>query len=218
MIEQIGIVVGAATLTGTEEALLEDLRAASYVVAADGGMDFFIKHNILPDLWLGDMDSSDTEVDGIKERFPELNIETYPVKKDDTDMALALAKIFSAGCSEAHIYGGLGGERPEHSLANIQLMHYYGLKDRRVVMHSDKNVLYTVSPENPCVIEGEAGRFVSVFSLSELSEEVSIKDLLYEYEGEMKSMLVLGISNETIGKKGRISVGKGVLLIVENKS
>jgi len=56
---------------------------------------------------------------------------------------------------------------------------------------------------------------VSVFSLSDSSENVSIKGLKYEVDGvTLTNVFPLGVSNETTAKKGIISVGSGTLLIL----
>lgn len=56
---RLGVLVGASTIGNEESKLLDFLGQQDvYKIAVDGGISFFIKNNIVPDFWLGDMDST----------------------------------------------------------------------------------------------------------------------------------------------------------------
>ena len=60
--------------------------------------------------------------------------------------------------------------------------------------------------------------YVSVFSLSEVSDSVTIKGLKYELEDErLNNAFPLGVSNEFVGKPAYIDVRNGTLLITWSK-
>ena len=86
------------------------------MVSIDGGYDYCLSHNIVPDIIMGDFDSSENEMGDI--RIP---VKSFPPEKDYTDMALAAKEAIITGCDTILIYGGTGG-RPDHTLANIQLL------------------------------------------------------------------------------------------------
>ena len=92
-------------------------RADDFIIAADGGWLACRKTGITPDLLLGDFDSLSTRPD-----FP--NILRVPVEKDDTDTMLAVKTGLERGETEFHIYGGMGGRRTDHTIANFQALLY----------------------------------------------------------------------------------------------
>lgn len=139
-----------------------------------------------------------------------------PVVKDDTDMALGLNKAFETGCDEVLIFGGMGGSRASHSFANVQLMHKFAAAGKKITMFTESgkmSVLHNTSIEYPESAKG----FISVISLSDTSKDVAIEGFFYEYHGDLTNQVPLGVSNEFIGKKSRVAVGRGTLLVIEEQ-
>lgn len=99
-------------------------RAGDFIIAADGGWLACRKAGITPDLLLGDFDSLSTRPD-----FP--NILRVPVEKDDTDTMLAVKTGLERGETEFHIYGGMGGRRTDHTIANFQALLYLARRGLR---------------------------------------------------------------------------------------
>lgn len=89
------------------------------VLAADRGAQFCLKAGRPPDMVLGDMDSISAHARASlkKAQVPQ---ETFAVKKDDTDTALALDLLMRQGVQEIIVLAGLGS-RWDHSLANLAL-------------------------------------------------------------------------------------------------
>lgn len=211
-----GILVGAVPL-GEESQLLKKLLEAEnvYSVAVDGGIGFFVKNGVKPDCFLGDMDSAaEYESAACDLGLPTECICEAPVRKDDTDMALAVKKAWEAGCEEILIFGGMGGERISHTLANIQLMHSYAKKDCHIVMVS-KNWRMEVLCKGVKAFSRNMKGLLSVFSLTDAAKCVKIEGLQYGFRGNLRNDCALGVSNAFIGKEGRISIeGEGCLLLV----
>lgn len=128
-------------------------------------------------------------------------------------MMLAIKLGLSKGYHMFEIYGGLGG-RLDHSIANIQALSYLAAEGAQGVLHHDQYEL-TVIQNSGFTIPKDFSGYVSIFSLSDKSQNVTIKGLKYEIEGStLTNRFPLGISNESIGKKGSISVENGTLLIL----
>lgn len=184
------------------------------VIAADGGYDHLIRIGLRADIALGDFDSvTSYEIweDTICEKIP------YPPEKDDTDMMLAIKLGLSKGYRTFAIYGGLGG-RLDHTIANIQALSYIAAEGAEAILYHE-NFELTVIQNGSFTLPKDTSGYVSVFSLSDKSENVTIRGLKYETVGvTLTNTFPLGVSNEAIGKKGIISVEKGTLLILWHKN
>ena len=51
-------------------------------------------------------------------------VRRLPVEKDDTDTLAAVKLGLERGCTDFWIYGGTGGKRLDHTLANLQTLLY----------------------------------------------------------------------------------------------
>lgn len=186
-----------------------------YVVAADGGLQFLLKNGMLPDFFVGDLDSVEPD-EALKDVLKDIPKEIVPAEKDDTDMALAVAKAYEKGYRNILLYGGCGGARVSHTLANIQMMSSYAKKGCFLQMMGDgvrMEVLHNNSRTLPAAMKGS----ISVISLSDVAEDVTIQGLKYEYTGALTSDRALGVSNSFIGKDASVSVKNGTLLLIYEK-
>lgn len=206
------IIVGASRII--DSSFLDGI-GNTFLVAADGGYLECLKHQIEPDILIGDFDT----LDYTKKKKPKSLIKLNPIK-DDTDTFYAVKLLLEKGFDEIHLYGCLGG-KIEHTIGNIQILSY--LKDRKIkaYLHSedDRNVLFMLEEESFTFKTRKEG-MLSIFSYTDKAENVTIKNLKYNIENtELTSSIPLGISNEFIdcNQNGFISVGKGRLLIIAPK-
>ena len=182
-----------------------DITDGDIVIAADGGYEYLDKIGIKPDIYMGDFDSSPK---------PQTNadIEVFKCEKDDTDTLLAVKHGFELGFKSFKIYGGCGG-RADHTFSNIQTLAYIVSRGGRAMLFGNSEV-YTVT-DSEVSFGGDMKGKISVFSLSDKAEGVSIKGLKYELEDSvLTNLFPLGVSNEFIGKPSEISVKNGLLLII----
>ena len=178
----------------------------SFVICADGGLGHAKKQGISPALIVGDFDSFGMIPQGE-------NVRVHPVAKDETDSFLAADYGMAQGCTEFLIYGGLGG-RFDHTFANIQLLHH-------LCVCGCRGTLIGADGTHITAIHNETRRFdasltgsIGVFSLSDESRGVTIKNFRYEAEDvTLNNHTSLGASNAFCGKAGEISVRDGILLI-----
>lgn len=188
-----------------------ELTEEDLVIAADGGFDYLEEIGLRADCVLGDFDSVESY------NLPSDCIR-YPRKKDDTDMMLAARLGLDKGYTEFRIYGGLGG-RLDHTLGNIQVLTYLSRQGAMGTLIGDTYSLRVVTDSvvtfGKDLPENRAGNLCSVFSLSDISVNVTIQGLEYEVEGTtLTNSFPLGISNEFTGRKGIISVQKGTLAVL----
>ncbi len=206
------IVIGAGELTvpGIE------VKDGDFVIAADAGFSHCERLGIEPDLIVGDFDSL-KEGDGealeeIRRREPE-RILTLPSEKDDTDMLAAIRVGLEKGCREFFLYGGLGG-RLGHTIANIQCLNY--LKERGAFGYlTDASGLIQVAKNETIRFEKRETGWLSLFSLGEKAEGVTLRGLKYELtDAVVTNSFPIGVSNEFIGKEAAVTVRNGTLLIL----
>ncbi len=179
---------------------------SDFVICADGGYKYKGILKKEPDIILGDFDSLG--------HIPQSdNCEVFPCEKDESDMLLALDEGLKKGYKTFVVFGGLGGERMDHSVANLQLLHYAALKGTRTFLVHDKTI-FTAVCNGEIHFKKHCRGYVSVFSLTDISHGVTIKNLKYEVENdEFRNYAIRGLSNEFIGDESYIKVKKGVLLI-----
>ncbi len=184
---------------------LPQLNSGDLLIAADAGYLHLKKLNTEPDILLGDFDSM---------QAPEnKEILRYPVMKDDTDTMLAIKLGFQKGYSEFVIYGALGGERTDHTIANLQSLGFIAENGGKGTLAGEKES-FTVLKNGEITLNGEGEGF-SVFAFGGKAEGVTIKGSLYEAENaELSPYFPLGVSNKFIGKSVTIKVENGCLLIV----
>ncbi len=199
-------------IIGAGDVLLTDLKAEEkdYIICADGGYEYAGMLGREADLVVGDFDSLG--------RVPDTESKiVLPCEKDDTDMAVAVDEGLKRGYRHFVLFGALGGKRIDHSIGNIQLLAYIASKGATGEIHHGKKRLVTFS-DGEIELGAELEGYVSIFSLTEKSEGISIEGLKYEVkETTFLYNLTRGLSNEFIGKKSRIGVRKGTLLVVYSK-
>ena len=176
------------------------------VIAADGGYAYCQEAGVTPDLVIGDFDS-------LGEAPAGENVVRLPVEKDDTDTLAAIRLGLDRGFRDFRFYGSTGGDRPEHTLANLQCLLFLAehgasgyLYDRASVVTAVKNGALTF----PAGCRGN----LSVFTISGPARGVTLRGLKYGLEdGVLTPDLPLGVSNSFTGTAAEISVCDGTLLV-----
>lgn len=181
-------------------------QATDYIIAADGGYSYLREAGITPHVVIGDMDS-------VSEMPVHEQVIRLPREKDDTDMMAAIKLAIEKGCNSFHIYGGTGG-RMDHTIANIQSVAYITKTGAEGYLY-DKDMVLTAVADGSLEFEAGCEGMLSVFSLSDAAEGVTLTGLKYLLnDAQVTNSFPVGISNEFIGVKSRITVKKGMLLVL----
>lgn len=176
------------------------------IIAADKGILNVNKFNLKPDFIVGDFDSLEYVPTGE-------NVIKHPVMKDDTDLLLAIKTGFENGYNNFRIYGCLGGERLDHTIASIQAAAFIKENSGTVTFYDDDTTLSVYKNEEVSFPENATG-IISVFAYSETAI-ISEKGLLYELDNKLITQNhPLGVSNEFIGEIATITIHNGVALII----
>lgn len=177
------------------------------VIAADAGYLVCQKEGIVPDLLLGDFDSMAEPKD-----LP--NVRRVPVEKNDTDTMLALKEGLARGCAEFYVYGGTGGKRLDHTLANLQALIWLRENNVRGYLEDD-NFVWTAMRNETLTVKREVewGLF-SAFCFGPPArgvDEVGFQYPLHDavlYAGEP-----LAVSNHILEPEAAITVRDGTLVV-----
>ncbi len=193
------------------------LPDADLVIAADGGATWLATLPRLPDLLVGDLDSTarrlvtELEAAGVP-------IERHPVDKDASDLELALAAAATRGATAITILGALHGERLDHELANLLALADPAWAARGIAVDIVRGGTSVVALRGPgeLQLDGRVGDLVSLLPVGGDAAQVSTRDLRYPLEGEPLALgLARGISNVVDGPRPSVRLGSGTLLIIE---
>lgn len=186
-------------------------KDADLYIAADGGLDAMQRLGVAPDLLIGDLDSA-------KNAPPVgLPLLRLPTHKDITDTDAAVREAQNRGCTRFLMYGLLGG-RPDHSFANVTLLARLSQEGCKAALFGAGYVL-TALTDGALTFDAACRGYLSVFSFSDKSEGVTLNNLAYTMEnGTMTNTFGLGVSNEFTGKAAGVSVKKGTLLLMYQRT
>ncbi|MDR1638506.1 MAG: thiamine diphosphokinase [Clostridiales bacterium] len=180
------------------------------VIAADGGYRHLADLGIKPDLVIGDFDSSICPGQG------DWELVVLPAEKDQTDMAAAVQIGYDRGYRLFRLFGGTGG-RVDHTAANVQLLAWLARRNARGFLHFQNQVAFALKDGEICFDASQKG-YISVFAYSGDAVGVTLEGLKYPLDNyTLHDDVSLGVSNEFTGKPSRISVRKGLVMIVKEK-
>ncbi len=203
---EICVVIGSAPIEEDPFGLLG--RDGCFVICADGGYDTAVRFGIRPDLLIGDFDS-------VRGSLPS-GVETIRLKveKDDTDLLAAVKEGIRRGFRSFVLTGVLGGERFDHSFANICVLQYLCAQGCKAFIGQDRCQVFLLR-SGRLTLSGEKGGIVSVFPFGCASCEVSYTGLQYPLTHAMlTSEVPLGVSNHIVEDLAQIVVHSGYALIV----
>lgn len=201
------VIIGSAPLSDAG-AVDDSGRDNCFVICADGGLDNARQFGITPDLLIGDFDS-------VQGALPE-GIETIRlnVEKDETDSMAAVKEGLRRGYRDFVLTGVLGGERFDHSVANLCVLSYLCHQGCKAALW-DGNCRAFLIRESGITLTGLAGSTVSVFPFGCASCSVSYTGLKYPLTNRtLVPDFPLGVSNRIESDTARIVVHSGDALVL----
>lgn len=176
------------------------------ILAADGGWRWCRECGLMPELLLGDFDSLG--------QVPEFDhVLRVPVEKDDTDMMLAIKHGLAEGEREFHLYGGMGGRRTDHTVANFQALAYLARRGAQGWLYG-QGEKFTAIESSAVTFPAREHGILSVFCWGADARGVSIRGGQYPLENAaLTAAFPLGVSNHFVGNPITVSVEQGCLLL-----
>lgn len=193
------------TLLGAGDATIAQIRMAMelapILIAADGGANTAIRHDLTPDAVIGDFDSVTEDIlRGIPaDRQHRIS------EQDSTDFDKALRSV------DAPLSIGVGftGARLDHTLAALNVLVRY--PSRRCLLISDQDVVVLLPPRLEFALT--QGTRVSLFPFG--PARISSTGLKWETEGmDFSPSGKIGTSNEALGGPIALLTSAPVILLV----
>lgn len=167
----------AIMAAGSEKSAYEFYRSylnkADYIIAADGGLCVLYHLHILPNLLVGDGDSTP---DSLWAWALENHIPTqrFPVEKNATDTEIALDIAISHHPDLVWILGGIGS-RLDHTLGNLYLLEYAHLQHIEAMLISHNHEVYLLSNQKPLILNGIKENIFSILPITENLEGLTLE-------------------------------------------
>lgn len=189
------------------------LANATLIIAADGGSSACERLGIIPDVLIGDLDSTPQ---AIVEKYTQkqVTIHRHPPRKNTTDLELALDFALLKGARQVILIGGLGG-RWDMSLANILLCAAKKYCALHITVVETDCTMHILHPGKPFTLFGLAGERVSLLPLG--GDVVGLTLLGFEYPLQAATLpfgTTQGISNVLQHQEATIEFTSGVLLCI----
>jgi thiamine pyrophosphokinase len=193
-------------------ALARWLRPGDHLIGADGGTRHILALNLMPDAVVGDLDSLEPAT--VTELIVQgVDVERYPVAKDQTDLELAIERGLRAGAEEILLLGALGG-RLDQTLANLLI-----LAQRQwpvpLRLAEGNQLAQVLRSGETLALQAAPGSTVSAIPLSAAVTGITYTGLEYPLDDATLTIgSTRGVSNVVAAAPATITIRDGVLLVV----
>ena len=187
------------------------------IIAADKGVEFLYKNNIMPQYIVGDFDSIEKDIIDYYRNETEVPIREYNPVKDASDTEIAMRLGMTLGSRKMTILGATGG-RIDHLWANIQSLVIACKAGVDACIIDAQNKIY-VTDKSVTIKKADAyGQYLSVFAMSGEIYDFSISGTKWELDHhDLKPYDSLTVSNRFEKDEVKIEFPEGILVIMETR-
>lgn len=187
------------------------------IIAADGGLKHCSKKGIVPHLVIGDMDSADPhELAAMEEKG--VRVHRFPVRKDETDLWLAVRAALDKKVDEIIILGALGG-RWDMTFSNVLLLTSPDLKQLETRILDGNQELFVLQGGQAARLFGDKGDLLSLMPLTAMVRGLTLTGFEYALNNETLDLgTTRGISNVFVEDNCSIELSHGKLLVTVTHS
>ena len=204
------VVLSAVPVSASMAAYLEP---GAFIVACDAGYRNAETLGVVPDLIVGDFDSAPQ---------PPVRHErtiVLPHVKDDTDTHFAARWLWQHGCREVTFLGALGGQRFEHTVANLHTALFLTKNGVQVLLADERSELRILCPGQPMTLERKGWTYLSLFPLDGPLTGVEEQGVFYPLrDAVLTPDYPLGVSNEFTAPQAVLSCRAGHGLVVLSRA
>ena len=190
---------------------------ADVIIAADGGLKHCTRKRLVPHLVIGGMDSADPdELAALEERGVE--VKRYSIRKDETDLWLAVRAALDRKVDEIIILGALGG-RWDMTFSNVLVLTSPELKETETRILDGNQELFVLQGGQAARLFGEKGALLSLMPLTAMVRGVTLKGFEYSLDDATLDLgTTRGISNVFVEDECSIKLSRGKLLVTVTHS
>jgi len=183
------------------------------IICADGGTQYALAAGLMPQLIVGDLDSLSPAVQA-EMRAEGVEIQVHPVKKDQTDLELALTVAVERGAKEILLLTALGG-RLDQLLANILLLTRPEWAGVRLSLAEGRQRAWLLRGPDELVLAGRPNDTLSLLPLTATVTGLDLEQVAWPLADETITFgTTLTISNSFLGSQARVSLQTGLMLVV----
>lgn len=182
------------------------------LVAADSGLDHAAALGLCIDTVVGDLDSvsRDALADA---RARGATVRSHAVRKDATDLELAIRAAIARGARDVVVVGGVG-PRLDHLLGTALLLGHPDFTGVGMAAVLGTAVLRVIT--GSARLTGSPGEYVSLLPLHGTARGVHTRGLVYELRGDdLAAGSSRPLSNELCAREAKVEVEGGTLLAVQ---
>jgi thiamine pyrophosphokinase len=204
------VIFANGTLNNASQTLAA-LQAGDLLIAADGGARHCLALGLTPEVVIGDFDSLSAEELAQLER-DGAQVVRYPMRKDFTDLELALKHAISLGANEILVFAALGA-RWDQTLANLLLPAAPGLEQVCIRLLDGPQEIILLRAGETHLLSGQVGDIVSLVPLGGHARGITTTGLEYPLtDGMLYFGATRGISNVMLGDQATVRLEEGLLL------
>ncbi|MCD8362040.1 MAG: thiamine diphosphokinase [Lachnospiraceae bacterium] len=189
-----------------------------HIICADKGLAFCYEQGIRPTRIVGDFDSLKP---GILEKYRNTDIEVreFNPVKDATDTQIAVELALELGSTDITLLGATG-TRLDHVLGNIHTLYLPFEKGVPCRILDAYNRIRLISGSVTLKAEEQYGEFFSLIPFTEQVSGVTLRGVKYPldaYNFTVRGSASRGVSNEIKENEARITIGEGIMILIESK-
>jgi thiamine pyrophosphokinase len=206
------VVIFAGGTLKPGKAFYQVIASADLIIAADSGAATALQYGYVPAIVVGDFDSLDTDL--LRQLCEKgSQVHQVAVEKNETDTELAVQAAIEQGATSITLLGALGGERFDHTMANILLLADIESVPAKIV--DGPSTCWLLRGPGSSFINGQKGDLLSLLPLTGDATGVRTKGLYYPLHGEtLRFGKPRGMSNVLTQEHAEVSLVGGMLLVV----
>ena len=191
----------------------EQLSKVDFIICADGGTRHAYHMNIIPNIIIGDMDSSKNEyIEYYSSK--EVPIIKYSSDKNKTDTHICLE--YAMESYDEIILLGATGSRLDHTLGNVSILRLAADKGKKACIIDENNEIYVI--KEGIRLEGNKGDLLSLLPLSSEVTGINLKGVYYPlHNAVMEIGNPYGVSNKFEDNVVLLTIASGYMIVIKSK-